>query len=852
MTLIRSLILAGAFLPALAVPLFGQQRLGPFTQPPRSVRSRVVDQQHVKLDLKFDFEKQQVRGQATHTLKLFQPAREIQLDAAGMKIEKVAVRRTQNDPSTPAEAKFRHAANALTIELGQERPADTELEITIDYVITRPQHGAHFVEPDADEPSQPRMVWTQSEPEYARFWYPCFDYPGDRLTSEIAATVPSKYVTLSNGLVESKKENGDGTTTWHWRQAKSHVPYLLSIVAGDFEVLEQTWDGIPVQSYVPRGRLADAPRSFEKTPAMVAYFSKQIGHRYPWPKYAQICVDEYGWGGMEHTSATTLNLNTLHDERAHLDVNSDGLVSHELAHQWFGDLLTCKDWGELWLNESFATYFATLWTEHDLGWDEAAWEGLADANQYFGEDARYRRPIVSYRYNDPEVMFDSHSYPKGGRVLHMLRHELGDEAFWRAIRRYVEVNQHRNVETADLRIAIEEATGRGMNWFFDQWLHKGGHPEFNVSWDYDSAAKQIQLTVKQTQKLDELTPLFRSTVEIEIVSPGQTNLRRVTVAKAEETFHFDSPQRPTRVVFDPKNWVLKKLAFKKSKEELLDQLAHADQVVPRAQAVQGLAELTDEKDAVAALIAAVRNDAFWGVRQEAVKALAKASGDEVRAALLHTLKSDAKAAVRREALVSLQKFPHDDTRAAVRQTIESDRSYYVVAEALRTLVKIDRDKSASVLLAALDRPSDNEVILRAACNGLVDLKDQTADEKIAKLLEGKLTPQHRGTLIAALARLKPDDPAALERLHAQLDNDRTDVRRAAIEALSGIGTTASIDKLLARREREEIPSTRARLDDAVEKLRQRLGQPDSLRTELEQLRKQNQQLEERLKKLEKQ
>jgi aminopeptidase N len=255
---------------------------------------------------------------------------------------------------------------------------------------------------------------------------------------------------------------------------------------------------------------------------------------------------------------------------------------------------------------------------------------------------------------------------------------------------------------------------------------------------------------------------------------------------------------------------------------------------------------------VAALIAAVRNDAFWGVRQEAVKTLAKASGDEVRAALLHTLKSDAKAAVRREALVSLQKFPHDDTRAAARQTIESDRSYYVVAEALRTLVKIDRDKSASVLLAALDRPSDNEVILRAACNGLVDLKDQTADEKIAKLLEGKLTPQHRGTLIAALARLKPDDPAALERLHAQLDNDRTDVRRAAIEALSGIGTTASIDKLLARREREEIPSTRARLDDAVEKLRQRLGQPDSLRTELEQLRKQNQQLEERLKKLEKQ
>lgn len=166
---------------------------------------------------------------------------------------------------------------------------------------------------------------------------------------------------------------------------------------------------------------------------MMDFFSRKIGYRYPWPKYAQICVDEYNWGGMEHTSATTLNLGTLHDERAHLDVSSDNLVAHELAHQWWGDLLTCKDWGELWLNESFATYFATLWTEHDLGWDEAVWARQNEANDYLREDARYRRSIVNYRYNTPEQMFDGHSYPKGGRVLHMLRGELGEEAFWRGI-----------------------------------------------------------------------------------------------------------------------------------------------------------------------------------------------------------------------------------------------------------------------------------------------------------------------------------------------------------------------------------------------------------------------------------
>src|SRR6185503_2396443 len=200
------------------------------------------------------------------------------------------------------------------------------------------------------------------------------------------------------------------------------------------------------------------------------------------------------------TSATTLTLRTLHDERAHLDVSSDNLVAHELAHQWWGDLLTCKEWGELWLNESFATYFATLWTEHDEGADEAAWDRRQEANSYFGEDARYRRSIVNYRYDDPEVMFDRHSYPKGGRVLHMLRGELGDELFWRAIRRYCEVNQHRTVETADLRIAVADATGQELNWFFDQWVHHGGHPEFAITWKWNDTQKTVELVVKQTQK----------------------------------------------------------------------------------------------------------------------------------------------------------------------------------------------------------------------------------------------------------------------------------------------------------------------------------------------------------------
>lgn len=829
-----------------------QARPGPFTQPPRSLRSRTIDQQHLRLELKFDFDKQELRGRAIHKLTLFQPASSIELDAADMKIERVELLDTANQEQHTAGAlKHEHRDHKLSIALGREHVAGDELQLAIDYVITKPQHGAHFVAPDADEPSQPQMVWTQSEPEFARYWFPCFDHPADRLTSEIVATVKSTFATLSNGTLENQHDNDDGTTTWHWRQAKSHVPYLMSIVAGDFEVLQQEALGIAVQSYVPRGRLADAPRSFDKTPAMLQLFSQQIGIAYPWPKYAQICVDEYGWGGMEHTSATTLNLNTLHDERAHLDVSSDNLVAHELAHQWFGDLLTCKDWGEIWLNESFATYFATLWTEHDLGPDEAAWQRRGEADGYFGEDARYRRSIVNWRYNTPMNVFDRHAYPKGGRVLHMLRFELGDELFWRAVRRYAEVNQHRNVETADFRIAIEEATGQGMNWFFDQWLYHGGHPEFHVTWEWDATAKQVRVTVKQTQRVDETTPLFRTSAEIEIASgTSPPVIRRVPLTKAEETLHFDAAERPTRVVFDPRDWILKKLTAPKSKDELFDQLANDPHMPARAAAAAALEEHKADQDAIAALAKAAKSDAFWGVRQKAVEVLGKASGDRARTGLIEAAKSDPKTFVRREALIALHKYAHDDSRSAAKELLAKDESYYVAAEALRCLVKIDREHVREQLLGALSRESHDDVILKAAADGLVELKDSTATQRLTAMLVEPQTPQRRALLIATIARLRPDDAAALDRLHALLDNDRTQVRRAAIAALADIVTPASLEKLLAHRGTEEVPGVVNALDESVEKLRARLSENETLRKELEQLRKQNQQLEDRLKKLE--
>lgn len=833
----------------LTVTCLAQDRRGPFTHATRSVRSRDVDQQHVRLELKFNWERQEIDSRAVLLLSPFQPVRQIELDAADMKIERVAARVSNSDAGFK-KLEFATRKQTLIVELDREYKRGELLELEVHYKVNKPTRGAHFVVPDDDEPTQPKMVWTQSEPEYARYWYPCIDSPADRLTSEIIATVPAEFFVLSNGVLKGRFKNEDGTQTWHWSQRKSHVPYLLSVVAGEFETYEQKWDGIPINSYVPKGRLQDAARSFEKTAGMMRYFCENIGYRYPWPKYAQICVDEYNWGGMEHTSATTLNLNTLHDRRAHLDVSSDNLVAHELVHQWFGNLMTCKDWGELWLNESFATYFATLWEEHDKGWNDAAWTRHKEANSYKEEDKRYRRPIVSYRYNRPGNMFDRHSYPKGGRVLHMLRFELGDELFWQAIRRYTEVNQFRTVETADFRRAIEDATGQGMNWFFDQWLYHGGHPEFDVAWQWDSEAKTVRLTVKQTQKVDDMTPLFRSSVEIEVATPSGKKIHRVNVSKAEESFQFASPQRPTRVCFDPNDWILKTLKFEKSKEELLDQLANDHHIMCRARAAQGLAEFQKHEDASAALIAAAEDDSFWAVRQEAVKALGNFQGDAVRQALIRAAINDAKSFVRREAITALAKFKHDDTRKALRRVIRDDQSYYAIAEALKALLKVDRENCAEDLLAALSQKSHREVILKAATNGLITLKEPRAEARLKKMLSDRTAPSQRIVLIGALARLKPDDEDSFDLLTEQLQNERSNVRRSAIDAFGELATPAALSALRSHRGKEVSWRIVDRLDTVIKKVESKQNDTAELRKEVESLKMKNRELENRLQKLE--
>ncbi len=471
---------------------YGAAAQRPFALPgdqPHYARDRAVDVRHITLEIAIDPKAKRIEGTARHT---FAPINDglTQLEFDAVEMEIGAVRLEGSD------LPFSYDGARLRIDLGGPRNAGEELTVAIAY-SAEPRRGLYFVGPDEGYPDKPLQVWSQGQDEDSRHWFPCFDFPNQLATSEVLVTVPDPLTAVSNGELVSVEER-DGLRTYHWRQSTPHVAYLLSVAAGDFaEIIDQV-DGVPVQYYLPKGREEDGRRALGRTPEMVRFFSERIGIPYPYAKYAQVVVNDFIFGGMENVSATTLTDSILQDERAHPDYvdAGDGLVAHELAHQWFGDLLTCRDWAHGWLNEGFATYFDALFTEHHYGVDEFRYQMRRNAEIYLRDDAqRYRRPIVSHTYNEPIDLFDRQFYEKGGWVLHMLRFELGDDLFWKAIRHYTAKHRGANVTTPDLQRAIEEATGRNLDAFFEQWVYGAGHPALTVSHEWDDSTKQAKLTV---------------------------------------------------------------------------------------------------------------------------------------------------------------------------------------------------------------------------------------------------------------------------------------------------------------------------------------------------------------------
>ena len=400
---------------------------------PHFAPDRPCDIVHIALTLQLDIAQQSLRGTCATTVRAVQEA------VPGLTLDAVDLQIVQVRQAGGATLPYDYDGQRLRVTFPEPLHHDAPATVEVDYSVTKPRLGLYFITPDAAYPHKPVQVWSQCQDEDARYWFPCFDAPNEKATTEMTVTVPQPYFVLSNGtLLSTTRDEAAGTITYHWLQDQPHSTYLMTLVVGEFSEHTELVDGLPVQWYVTPGREDDGQRAFGDTPEMVRFFSQKLGVPYPWNKYAQIAVSDFIFGGMENTTATTQTDLTLHDARAHLDFSSNGLVAHELAHQWFGNLLTCKHWSHAWLNEGFATYFDALFHEHHKGTDEFRYYMHQNAKAYFREDAEhYRRPIVTNVYKEPIDLFDHHLYEKGSLVLHMLRYMLGDAAFWGSLQQYV-------------------------------------------------------------------------------------------------------------------------------------------------------------------------------------------------------------------------------------------------------------------------------------------------------------------------------------------------------------------------------------------------------------------------------
>jgi aminopeptidase N len=753
-------------------------------------RSRDYDLQNVKTHLWFDTDQRKVRGEVTHTIAMLRDdLTQIQFDSVELKISTVTL--------DGKDAKFSTTDNALIVPLAGPSRHGEHHQVFIRYE-GQPKKGLYFVLPDKNYPNRPKEVWTQGEAEDTRYYIPIYDYPNDRTTSEMILTVPDTWLTISNGNLVGVKDESDGTKTWDWKQTEPLSTYLISAVAGEFVEKKDTWRGIPVRYVVPRGQEDTIDSTFSRTRQMLDLFSDKLGVPYPWAQYAQSSVNDFVEGGMENTSATTLTTRGLVAPglAPELRRGSDDLDSHELAHQWFGDLVTCKDWANIWLNEGFATYFEHYWAEQRYGADEAAYEFWRDQAGWFRQKRLYPVPIVTRNFTD-SIEYAGNVYDKGGWVLKMLRTKLGDDDFFRGLHYYLETNRGQNVVTADLEKAIDHSTSTNVDHFFHQWIWRAGAPKYEVSYTYDAVAHQVKLNVKQTQKVEGAVDLFDMPVEIEIATASGHKTSTIQVSQADETFTLSADSAPLMVLFDKGDSILKTLEFKKDAAALIYQLKDAEMVTDRADAAVALGAIKDNPDVVAALGNAAQHDPFWGVRAESLKALGKIGGSPAEKQILTAL-NDPKPWVRQIAAQELGGFTDDASLAPqLTEIAANDKAYRVRAAALNALGDIKAPNAYDVLTAAVKLDSPDDTLRNGALEGLGSLAD---DRSVPLLLEWSATGKPfdtRGAAIAAVAGLDTKNKTITKTLISYLQEPYIDIKYATLFAVTKRGDPDAIAPLEA-------------------------------------------------------
>ncbi len=745
--------------------------------------SREIDIQHLALDVTPDFTRRRVAVVTTLTFRpIALPLTVLRLNAVRLAIDEVTA-------TAPVQA-WQSEDEFLVVTFATPLPPDGEVTLTV-RSQAEPKRGLYFRTPELGYRPEDMHLFTQGQAIEARHWYPCFDAPNEKFTSEITCHVPEGMTVLSNGRrVSSQPSPAAGLVAVRWHQEQPHANYLISLVAGHFRTLEDRLGDLPLAFHTPVSQFAEAELSFRYTKEAIAFFEQETGVKYPWAKYDQVCVNDFVAGGMENTSITTLTDGTLFSA-AHENLRSSvSLMAHELAHQWFGDLTTCKDWTHLWLNEGFATYYDHLFNGHLNGRDALLY-GLFEDARGFLDTPDDTRPIADRTFDDPMQQFGFHAYQKGSWVLHMLRSQLGDDLYRRAITTFLQRHRFGNVVTEDLNRILEELSGRSWDQFFDQWVYHAHHPELEIAYHWNESEKLATLNVRQTQALSDKVLLFRFPLTVRFRGPQGNDDRTVEVRRVAEDFRFSLPSAPTLVRIDPNLTILAKINFTPPASTLPLQLTNREDVIGRLLAVRLVGRSRDQS-AVDQLRSVLNADPFYGVRLEAARALRALRTDAALDALLAS-RAQADARVRRQVYSDLAGFYRERVLTALLEAWPQETNPDIRAVLLRGLGAYARPPVQDILLQALDLPSFRNEVTDAAIGAIRSQDDPVYLKPLQSCLlrrAAEFTPHgyaHALGVLARLARHEPDRTPVREFLTQQLDHRRDSVRHAALAALGTLG-----------------------------------------------------------------
>jgi aminopeptidase N len=800
---------------------------------------REVDIVHLTLDVTPDFARRTVSGTATWKFKpIAKPLAELKLDGVDLNVESVT--------STANVSAYQVTEEKVIVTFAEPIAPGKEASVTVRY-SAQPEKGLYFRTPELGYKAEDMHIWTQGESHEARYWYPSYDYPNEKFTVEVICHVPEGIVALSNGRKISEEKDANGLVAVRWLQDKPMVNYLVALVAGRLKSIEDKHGNLPMRFWTPASEIEHAENSFKGTKDIMEFFEKEIGVPYPWDKYDQVCIQDYHWGGMENTTLTTLNIGTLFT-KAHENLrSSQGLVAHELAHQWFGDLVTCKDWSHIWLNEGFASYYDALYTEHKDGRGEflyRMWEG----GKALTASTNSTKAIFWRKYGDPVEQFDSLAYGKGSWVLHMLRSQLGPDLYRQCVKTFVERHKFGSVVTDDLRAVVEELSGRTFDRFFDQWVYHAGFPVLDVDYSWDAQTKLAKVSVRQMQPVNENVVLFQFPLPVRFIGKSGVTERVLEVKEKSEDFYIPLSEQPQVVRIDPEVTVLAKTTFRVPNAMQAAMLANTKDVPGQLIACEQMGERRDH-EAVTKLKEALNSDSLFAVRVAASRALRGMNNDGAFDALVASMKqSDAR--VRRQVVSDITSFFRPAAFEQAQNVLKSEKNPDIVVAAMSALTPLGTN-ARPTLLKYLNSDSWRQQYAEAAMTVMRAQNDPYYIEPLRDTLarrKNEFTGRTVASSLETLAHLSREqenkDPVR-ELIAGFATDSRQNVRLSALSALGALRDERAIPVLERFAAAHKISPERTTAERAIEAIRvnrKSTLEASDVRREVIELQKQNRDL----------